>query len=255
MMTFDLNLLLLVLSFFVIATLYSSVGFGGGSSYLALLALFLPNFLEIKSTALLCNLVVVSGSTYLFYKDGLFDLKKFLPLVLCSVPAAFLGATFALSQAVFFICLGCVLVFSGVLLIVQYFTQPVASQIQYSQHTRLFNLILGAGAGFVSGLVGIGGGILLSPVLHLLRWANPKTIAALASFFILVNSIAGLAGQIASGNFKAEPTLLLPLLLAVFIGGQLGTRISLRKIQPQVVKGLTGAFVLFIGLKLVLSYT
>ncbi|MBC3541607.1 sulfite exporter TauE/SafE family protein [Rufibacter sediminis] len=250
----DWNFVLLILSFFVIATLYSSVGFGGGSSYLALLALFLPNFLEIKSTALLCNLVVVSGGTYLFIKEGLFNLKKFLPLALCSVPAAFLGAMVPLKQASFFICLGGVLAFSGFLLVLQFFTQPVAQRIQYGHHSRLFNLLLGTGSGFVSGLVGIGGGILLSPVLHLLRWADARTIAALASFFILVNSIAGLLGQVAGGNFKADLSLLAPLLLAVLVGGQLGTRISLRRIKPQAVKGLTGVFVLFIGLKLVFSY-
>ncbi|WP_207430213.1 sulfite exporter TauE/SafE family protein [Sabulibacter ruber] len=254
-MAWDLNLLLLIFSFFVIATLYSSVGFGGGSSYLALLALFLPNFLEIKSTALLCNLVVVSGSTYLFIKEGIFDLKKFLPLAICSVPAAFLGATFSLTQSVFFICLGSVLALSGALLILQFFTQPVSQKMEYAQHSGLFNLGLGAGSGFISGLVGIGGGILLSPILHLLRWADARTIAALASFFILVNSIAGLMGQLVSGNFKAAPSLLVPLLLAVFLGGQLGTRVSLRKIKPQAVKGLTGVFILYIGLKLVLEYS
>ncbi|WP_210464843.1 sulfite exporter TauE/SafE family protein [Rufibacter roseolus] len=254
MMDLDLNLVLLIFSFFVIATLYSSVGFGGGSSYLALLALLLPNFLEIKSTALLCNLVVVSGSTYLFIKQGLFDFRKFLPLALCSVPAAFLGATFSLKQSVFFICLGAVLAFSGALLIIQFFTQPVAQRMEYARHSWLFNLLLGASSGFVSGLVGIGGGILLSPVLHLLKWADARTIAALASFFILVNSVAGVLGQVASGNFMADGTFLWPLLLAVFLGGQLGTRLSLQKIKPQAVKGLTGAFVLFIGLKLVFSY-
>ncbi len=253
-MGLEVNLLLLILSFFVIATLYSSVGFGGGSSYLALLALFLPNFLEIKSTALLCNLVVVTGSTYLFIKEGIFDAKKFLPLAICSVPAAFLGATFALSQAVFFICLGAVLAFSGALLILQFFTQPVAKGILYRHHSRFFNFSLGVSSGLVSGLVGIGGGILLSPVLHLLRWADGRTIAALASFFILVNSVAGLLGQVAGGNFKVDVSLLLPLLLAVFLGGQVGTRVSLKKIKPQAVKGLTGVFVLCIGLRLVISY-
>ncbi|MFB9862190.1 TSUP family transporter [Rufibacter immobilis] len=254
-MNVDLNLLLLVLSFFVVATLYSSVGFGGGSSYLALLALFLPNFLEIKSTALLCNLVVVSGSTYLIVKEGLFDLRKFLPLALCSVPMAFLSATLALSQGVFFVCLGSVLALSGGLLVVQYFIQPVTQKFTYAQHSRFFNLLLGAGAGFVSGLVGIGGGILLSPVLHLLRWADARTIAALASFFILVNSVAGLLGQVAGGHFQVNENVLLPLLLAVLLGGQLGTRVSLHKLHPQAVKGLTGIFVLYIGLKLVFSYS
>ncbi|AMM51921.1 hypothetical protein TH61_13040 [Rufibacter sp. DG15C] len=250
----ETSFLWLVLCFFAIAALYSSVGFGGGSSYLALLALFLPNFLEIKTTALLCNLVVVSGGTYLFFKQGLFDLKKFAPLVISSVPAAFIGATISLSQAVFFICLGTVLALSGALLIVQFFLQPQVQPATTSK-PQAFNIFLGTSAGLVSGLVGIGGGILVSPVLHLLKWAQPKTIAALASFFILVNSFAGLLGQAVSGNFKADYMVLFPLLLAVFLGGQLGTRVSLKMIQPRAVKGLTGVFVLFIGLKLVLSYS
>ncbi|GGK68607.1 sulfite exporter TauE/SafE family protein [Rufibacter glacialis] len=253
-MAVDLPFIGLVLGFLVIATLYSSVGFGGGSSYLALLALFLPNFLEIKSTALLCNLVVVMGSTYLFCKEGLFDGRKFLPLVLCSVPAAFLGATFSLSQPVFFVCLGLVLAFSGALLMLQFFTLPLARQMTYAPASKILNPFLGAGAGFVSGLVGIGGGILVSPVLHLLKWGPPKSIAALASFFILVNSLAGLAGQLAGNNFKVDPAILFPLLLAVLVGGQLGTRLSLHRIPPQAVKGLTGLFVLGIGLKLVFTY-
>lgn len=252
----DASLLWLALCFFAVAVLYSSVGFGGGSSYLALLALFLPNFLEIKTMALLCNLVVVSGGTYLFYQEGLFNKKLFLPLVACSVPAAFLGATISLSQPIFFVCLGAVLALSGALLIFQLFLPVPQSHAPTPKSSALaLHLSLGAGAGFVSGLVGIGGGILLSPVLHLLRWAQPKTIAALASFFILVNSLAGLAGQVASGNFKADGTILFPLLLAVFAGGQVGTRVSLQKLQPRAVKGLTGVFVLVIGVKLVLHYT
>ena len=105
-MTANSNLLLLSLGFFLIAALYSSVGFGGGSSYLALLALCIPDFLQIKTAALLCNLVVVSTGSYLFYKEGLFDRNKFFPLALCSVPAAFIGATLHLTQKSFFIFLG-----------------------------------------------------------------------------------------------------------------------------------------------------
>ncbi len=95
------NLPLLSMGFFLIATLYSSVGFGGGSSYLALLALCIPDFLQIKTAALLCNLVVVSTGSYFFVKEGLFDRQKFIPLALCSVPAAFLGATLHLTQKSF----------------------------------------------------------------------------------------------------------------------------------------------------------
>src|SRR4028119_512129 len=123
------NLLLLTVGFFFIAALYSSVGFGGGSSYLALLALFIPDFLQIKTAALLCNLVVVSTGSYLYFKEGLFDRKIFFPLALCSVPAAFFGATVHLTQKSFFIFLGGVLALSGILLITQLFIKSIDKPI------------------------------------------------------------------------------------------------------------------------------
>lgn len=253
-MTGNPNLLLLSLGFFLIAALYSSVGFGGGSSYLALLALCIPDFLQIKTAALLCNLVVVSTGSYLFYQEGLFDRKRFFPLALCSVPAAFLGATIHLTQKSFFIFLGCVLALSGILLIVQLFVKATEKPV-VSNRSGLVNVGLGTSTGFLSGLVGIGGGILLSPILNLLKWDTAKKIAALASFFILVNSISGLLGQVVSKNFHVQFPLLLILLLAVFLGGQLGTRLSLRLLKPALVRGLTGILVSYIGVKLVLKYT
>ncbi|MGV3539020.1 MAG: sulfite exporter TauE/SafE family protein, partial [Rufibacter sp.] len=207
-----------------------------------------------KQIALVCNLVVGTGSTYLFTKEGFFEPKKFLPLAICSVPAAFFGATIALSQKSFFISLGCVLALSGLLLVLQLFYEPKKSSQVETGYPWLWNVGLGAGTGFLAGLVGIGGGILLAPFLHLLRWGQARTIAALASFFILVNSVAGLLGMAASGNFQTDVRLLLPLALAVFVGGQLGTRISLYKLNANLIKGLTGIFVLYIGVKLVFSH-
>lgn len=248
------NLLLLSGGFFLIAALYSSVGFGGGSSYLALLALCIPDFLQIKTAALLCNLVVVSTGSYLYWKEGLFDKKRFFPLALCSVPAAFLGATIHLTQKSFFVFLGFVLALSGILLIVQLFVKAAEKPVVPNTSWAI-NIGLGSSTGFLSGLVGIGGGILLSPILNLLKWDSAKKIAALASFFILVNSVAGLCGQVVSGNFHVQFPLLLILLLAVFCGGQLGTRLSLRLLRPELVRGLTGVLVSYIGVKLVLKYT
>lgn len=248
------TLLLLALAFFGIAALYASVGFGGGSSYLAILSLYVKDFLAIKTTGLLCNLVVVSGGSYLFGRRGYFDWKKFLPFVAGGVPLAFYGATIHLSFKAFFIALGAVLILSGLLLLLQtaFRTAVNAKGLRYP---FLFDLFTGAAIGFLSGLVGIGGGILLSPLLNLMRWDNPKKIAALASFFILVNSIAGLGGQLYSGTFRVMMPALPVLLLAVFAGGQLGTRVSIQAIRPSLVKGLTGVLVSYIGLKLVLKYT
>ncbi len=248
------NLLLLSMGFLLIAALYSSVGFGGGSSYLALLALCIPDFHQIKTAALLCNLVVVSTGSYLYWKEGFFDKKKFLPLALCSIPLAFFGATLHLTQKSFFIFLGCVLALSGILLIAQLFIKTAEKPV-VSNKSWLINIGLGTSTGFLSGLVGIGGGILLSPILNLLKWDTAKKIAALASFFILVNSVAGLLGQAVSKTFNVQFPLLLILLLAVFVGGQVGTRLSLRLLKPEIVRGLTGVLVSYIGVKLILKYT
>ncbi len=248
------TLILLALAFFVIAALYASVGFGGGSSYLAILSLYVKDFLAIKTTGLLCNLVVVSGGTYLFKKHGYFDWKRFLPFALCGVPLAFYGATFHLSFTTFFIALGGVLALSGLLLFLQILLRSAGSI--RARHTPLaLDILLGAGIGFLAGLVGIGGGILLSPVLNLMCWDQPKKIAALASSFIFVNSVAGLAGQLFSGTFKAPMPDIIVLLLAVFLGGQLGTRVSIQAIKPALVKGLTGLLVCYIGARLLLKYT
>ena len=247
------TLLLLSAGFFIIALLYSSVGFGGGSSYLALLALVLPGAMGlIKTTGLLCNLVVVSSGTYLFIRQGLFDARRFIPLVVCSVPLAFWGATIHLSEKAFFISLGAALMLSGILLIVQQFMKR-NEVTGPSGKPQAPVLALGGGVGFLSGLVGIGGGILLSPILNLIRWDSAKRIAALASFFILVNSVAGLAGQAYEGKLELKAMPLLPLLLAVFIGGQLGTRLSLKRIKPSWIKGITGVLVCYIGIKLILN--
>lgn len=253
MMGYD-DIALLASLFFIIATLYSSAGFGGGSSYLALLALFVTDFMAIKTAALLCNLVVVSSGSFLFVKNGLFDRKRFIPLAVCSVPAAFLGAMVQLPQKSFFICLGAVLALSGLLLIVQLLAPQPGTERHWPASSWLVNIGLGGGTGFLSGLVGIGGGILLSPILNLLRWDSARKVAALASFFILVNSISGLLGQAAGGDFKLDLSLQLPLLFAVFIGGQVGTRFNLNLKRPQLIRGITGVLVCYIGLKLILKH-
>jgi uncharacterized membrane protein YfcA len=241
-------------AFFLIAALYASVGFGGGSSYLAILSLYLNDFLAVKTTGLLCNLVVAGGGSILSGQKGHIDWKRFLPIIGSGVLMAFIGGTVELKQHSFFICLGAVLLLSGLLLAAQMIARRPVPQGDRAVNP-LINIALGAAIGFLSGLVGIGGGILLSPVLNLMRWSNPRKIAALASLFILINSIAVLCGQLYAGHFRLAMPLALILLVAVFVGGQLGSRLSLRVIRPQFVRGLTGVLVSYIGLKLVLKYT
>jgi uncharacterized membrane protein YfcA len=238
------NLIILVISFFFIAMVYSSVGFGGGSSYLALLAVMSVPFETIRPTALLCNIIVVTGGTIIFLKEGKVDLKKFWPFLVLSIPMAFLGGYWKLSQSTFFIILGFSLVVAAILL----WVQPAKSQKVRSESVVL-NSIVGGGVGFLSGLVGIGGGIFLSPILHLINWDEAKKISALASLFILVNSISGLIGQMSRAS-SIDWSFILPLLIAVLLGGQIGSRLGSKKFNPIYIKRITAILIFVAGLNI-----
>ena len=237
----DEDLIILVSCFFVIAMVYSSVGFGGGSSYLALLGVMGLHVDIIRPAALLCNIIVVAGGTYIFWKSGQLDLKRSLPFLCASIPLAFVGGLWDIGDpSFFFILLGVCLIIGSILL----WIQPLP-QKGYHFSNPLLNASLGGGIGFISGLVSIGGGIFLSPILHLLNWAEAKKISALASLFILVNSISGLAGQL-SHNIHLDWRFIVPLLAAVFIGGQIGSRLGTRKFDAVVIKRIT-AVVIFVA--------
>ncbi|WP_422080781.1 sulfite exporter TauE/SafE family protein [Ulvibacterium sp.] len=246
------SLVLLCLGFFVIATLYSSVGFGGGSSYLALLTLFFASFFAIRSMALICNLVVVSGSTYLYFKNGHIRLRKFVPFVITSIPLAFLGASFRLREQVFFIILGCSLIVSAIFLAWQTYTL-VSDTDRIRKYPEYLDYFIGGAIGFLSGLVGIGGGIFLAPVLNHMRWDVPIKIAALASFFILVNSISGIGGLLTAHTLELPWKETLILTGTVLLGGQLGIRISLRKMSAKGIKRVTALLVFIVGVRVLLK--
>jgi uncharacterized membrane protein YfcA len=242
----EASIIILAISFFLIALIYSSVGFGGGTSYLALLgqSFFFVSQPQIKTTALLCNIIVVTGGTYIFYKNGKLDLRKSWPFLAASVPFAFIGGFWKLNDAIFFIILGASLVLAALLL----WLKPKEEKPSQNDSTPL-NFGLGGGIGFLSGLVGIGGGIFLSPILHLIRWDDAKKISALASVFILVNSISGLAGQL-SQKPHIDWASVAPLLLAVLIGGQIGSRLGASRFNPIHIKRVTALLIFFAGLNI-----
>lgn len=238
------TVVILTISFFVIALVYSSVGFGGGSSYLALMAVMGVAPEVMRPSALLCNIVVVVGGTYIFGKAGHLDIKKSWPFVVASIPLAFLGGYWRISEHNFFILLGSTLVLASIAL----WIQPGQGDRKLSENLPL-NIALSSGVGFLSGVVSIGGGIFLSPVLHLSKWDTAQKISALASVFILANSISGLAGQFI-GNASIDWQFILPLLGAVLIGGQIGSRLGALRFNPIYIRRITALVILVAGLNI-----
>lgn len=243
----------IALIFLFIALIYASVGFGGGSGYLAVLALYALPYPEMRLTALVCNIIVVTGGTLLFISRKELPYRKVLPLVITSVPAAFAGAILHISEHTFYLLLGCSLLLAGVTLWLR--TPPLSGQSETTiKPNYLRDGLLGGGIGFLSGMVGIGGGIFLAPILLLLRWDTPRRIAATASFFILINSISGISGQLSTLHSNVDFGRIGILALAVLIGGQIGSRVSSAKLSQLAVRRLTGILVFAAGAEVLLKH-
>ncbi|GAE65798.1 sulfite exporter TauE/SafE family protein [Chryseobacterium indologenes] len=241
------------LFFLIIAFVYASVGFGGGSSYLAVLAMYNLPYQEIRLTALICNVIVVVGGVYIYVKNNQIDWRKVLPITLVSVPSAYLGAILKISQETFFLILGITLIIAALLLWIKTGTKNDKEPTEPTKQSILGNTALGGGIGFLSGLVGIGGGIFLSPLLNLMKWDTPRRIAATSSVFILVNSVSGIFGQVSKLSVEVDSVRILSLCLAVFLGGQIGSRMSL-KWNPLVIKRMTAVLVLVAGINVLIKY-
>jgi uncharacterized membrane protein YfcA len=239
--------------FFTVALVYSSVGFGGGSSYLAILALMGLPFGEVRLTAMACNIAVVLGNTSIFRRSDWWNGRKYLPFVAAGMPMAFLGAMIPMREKSFFILLGSALLLAAILLWFQPEGKEEATEIANKQNNP-GDWITGGSIGLLSGMVGIGGGIFLSPLLFFLRWDKAKHIAATASLYILANSVAGLAGQAVSGISNFDPLRLFILLAAVTAGGQIGVRSSLRWLSPSWVRRVTALLVCWAGSEVLWKY-
>jgi uncharacterized protein len=238
----------LAAAFFATALLYASVGYGGGSTYNALLALSGVDYRLLPAIALACNIVVVTGGTIRFARAGITPWRGALLLTAIAAPAAFLGGLTPIGKSAFLTLLGGSLVLTAL-------TMLIPMREREGQPTALAGWMPLAAApiGYLAGLVGIGGGIFLAPLLHVTRWNSARAIAATASLFILVNSLFGLVGQVVKGGadrLASAVTLGLPLLIAVAIGGQVGSLLAARLLPPVSIRWLTAALTLWVGARL-----
>jgi uncharacterized protein len=238
--------------FFLTAALYASVGFGGGSIYNALLVLHGTDYRILPGLALVCNILVVTGGVIRFHMAGQLAVRRLVPFLVTSIPAAWLGGRLPVSETLFVNLLGAALLVSGLYLAFDRAreTLPEASARPSAGITPY---LTGGSIGLLSGLVGIGGGIFLAPVLYFMKWGSPQQIAAASSFFILLNSVSGLTGQMMKLqdtdilHLVAPYWILFPLVVA---GGQIGSWMASRKLQPQLVKRLTAILLLYVSARL-----
>ncbi len=201
----------------VIAFLYSSIGHGGASGYLGLMALFSISPLLMRSSALILNLFVAGVAFFSYYRGGYFKPKILIPFIITSIPMAFWGATIEINPRLYKIILGVFLLIAVVRMLI---IRPKESK-DLKTPPLLLAMTIGAGLGFFSGMIGIGGGIILSPLLILMGWANIKETAAVSAIFIFLNSSAGLFGIIQT-NYSANPEIII-WIVAAFAGGLLGS--------------------------------
>lgn len=243
---------LLALAFLVTALLYASVGFGGGSTYSALLALSGLDYRLLPLISLACNIVVVAGSSVRFARAGLTPWRKAMVIVALGAPASFLGGLIPVKEATFLTLLGAGLVLTSLTMLIPVRENEGGAPLRIARWMPL----AAAPLGFLAGLVGIGGGIFLAPLLHLVRWDAARGIAATASLFILVNSLFGLGGQMVKngpGLFGQALGAALPLLVAVVIGGQIGSLMAARLLPPKWIRWLTAGLVLVVGARLLVG--
>ena len=241
-------MIILSILFFVTAILYSSVGFGGGSTYLALLLIWEIPYYIFPVIALFCNIIVVTGNSINYIRAGNHNFKLLIPFLIGSIPLAFFGGTLKIDKEIFEILLFIILTIAGLLLLINnksYEKEFVIKKINF-----LISVFIGSVLGLVSGLVGIGGGIFLSPILFLLKADKPKNIVTTASLFILINSISGIFGQLTKDSVLNEFLLYWPLFLAVLIGGLFGNFLNLKMFSNRALALITSILVIFVACRM-----
>ena len=242
-------MIILSILFFVTAILYSSVGFGGGSTYLALLLIWDIPYYIFPIIALSCNIIVVSGNCFNYIRAGHLNLKLLIPYLIGSIPMAFLGGSLSIEKELFELILFLVLTFAGILLLFKFRSYDDKEE-NYRIIPIYFSILVGGILGFVSGVVGIGGGIFLSPILFLLRAGRPKHIVTTASLFILINCISGILGQLTKNLVINEINNYWYLLLAVLLGGQIGNYLNLKIFPTRILVLVTSLLVLFVSARM-----
>ena len=242
-------MIILSILFFITAILYSSVGFGGGSTYLALLLIWDIPYYIFPIIALMCNIIVVSGNSFNYIRAGNHNFKLLLPFLIGSIPLAFFGGTLKIDKEIFEILLFIVLSIAGLLLLVNNKSYG-EKKIVIKKINFFISIIIGSILGFVSGVVGIGGGIFLSPILFLFKADSPKNIVTNASLFILINSISGIFGQLSKENIINEISPYWPLFFAVLVGGLFGNFLNLKIFSNRILALITSLLVIFVAVRM-----
>ncbi|MBI4432337.1 MAG: sulfite exporter TauE/SafE family protein [Candidatus Omnitrophica bacterium] len=238
----------LPMAFFGVALVYSMAGFAGGSSYLALLLMAGFSYQQAPSVVLVCNLIVSASTFWCFYRAGHFSPQRTLPFALLSVPMAFVGAQIDIGKDFFYLLLGFSLLIASSRILLAGRDLTEKRRIS-TPRVWAIGVPIGGILGFLSGLIGIGGGIFLSPILFLTRWLDTKQIAAAGSFFIFVNSLSGFLGHAQKGMMISIESLPL-LVLAVFLGGQLGARIGACRLPVLGLQRVAALLLLLVSINL-----
>ena len=242
-------MIILSILFFVTALIYSSVGFGGGSTYLAILLIWGVPYTIFPVIALVCNIIVVSGNSINFIRSKNININLLFPYLIGSIPFAFIGGSITIEKSLFEILLFCVLLVAGIFLLIE--SKSFSEEkIKINQIPKLISISIGSIIGFMSGIVGIGGGIFLSPILFLMKAGYPIHITSSASLFILINSIFGIAGQLTKDQVLDKIISYWPLFLTVLVGGQIGSLLNIKFLSNKILALLTSFLVIFVAIRM-----